>query len=212
MPDKKLFVLFSVFLTALIAANLLGTKITYLFSFSVSVGIFAVPFTFLITDIIEEVYGRKTTRLFVYGGVCALVLLFLFVLLAVHLPAHPRYAFDVEYKQVLGASLRMIVASILAFFFAQMHDIWAFNFWKKRTKGRLLWLRNNLSTMVSQLIDTTLFMFIAFYHVTPKFTAGFVLTMIVPYWLFKVLFAVLDTPLVYLGVWWLKKDRTSETR
>ena len=75
---------------------------------------------------------------------------------------------------------------------------------KKITKGKYLWLRNNLSTVISQLIDTTLFMFIAFYMVTPQFTAPFIIELIIPYWLFKVGFAFIDTPLVYLGVKWLK--------
>jgi len=69
----------------------------------------------------------------------------------------------------------------------------------------MLWLRNNLSTIVSQFIDSTVFMFVAFYALTPKFTVAFIFSLIIPYYLFKVAFAVLDTPFVYLGVKWLKK-------
>jgi len=94
---------------------------------------------------------------------------------------------------------------LVAFTLSQTHDIWAFNFWKQKTKGRFLWLRNNLSTIVSQFIDSTIFMFIAFYAITPKFTVGFIFSLIIPYWLFKIAFAILDTPLVYAGVKWLRE-------
>ena len=202
--DKKTMTLLGIFITVLILANLLGTKITTLFGVSVSVGIFAYPITFVCTDIVEEVRGRKVTKQFIRMGVIALVLTMALVSLCVALPPAVRYENNAAYMVVFGTSLRMIIASLFAFTLAQTHDIWAFHFWKKRTGGRFLWLRNNLSTMVSQLIDTTIFMFIAFYLVTPKFNAGFIFTLIIPYWLFKVLFAFIDTPLVYLGVKWLK--------
>lgn len=100
--------------------------------------------------------------------------------------------------------MRIIIASITAFALAQFHDVWAFHFWKARTKGRFLWLRNNLSTIVSQAIDTFVFMMIAFYQITPKFTFEFVIALAIPFYLFKIAFAILDTPLVYLGVRWLR--------
>ena len=103
-------------------------------------------------------------------------------------------------------SFRIFIASIAAFLISQLHDIWAFNFWKQKTRGKHLWLRNNLSTIVSQLIDTTLFMFIAFYAVSPQFTIAYTFSLVIPYWILKVVFALFDTPFVYLGVWWLRKN------
>jgi uncharacterized integral membrane protein (TIGR00697 family) len=76
---------------------------------------------------------------------------------------------------------------------------------KKVTKSKHLWIRNNVSTVISQFFDTTIFMFIAFYHITPKYTTPFIFSLIFPYWAFKVLFAIIDTPLCYLGVYWVKK-------
>lgn len=202
--ERKTFILLSLFTGALILANILGTKITTIFGVSVSVGIFAYPITFLCTDIIEEVRGKEVTKQFVKSGLLALVLTFVLVLVSVNMPAASRYAHNEEFVTVFSNSVRMILASFAAFLFGQLHDIWAFHFWKRITKGKYLWLRNNISTFFSQLIDTTLFMFIAFYMVTPKFTALFIVQLIIPYWLFKVLFAFIDTPLVYLGVKWLK--------
>ncbi|MFP4400487.1 MAG: queuosine precursor transporter [Candidatus Woesearchaeota archaeon] len=100
-----------------------------------------------------------------------------------------------------------MLASLTGFIIAQYHDIWAFNFWKKLTKKKHLWLRNNLSTFVSQFIDTVIFTFIAFYLVTPEYNIARMISMIIPYWLLKVLFAIIDTPLCYLGVKWLKREK-----
>ena len=99
---------------------------------------------------------------------------------------------------------------MIAFVISQYHDLWAFNFWKQKTNGRYLWLRNNLSTIVSQLLDSIIFMFIAFYHVTPELGAVSILYMVLPLWTLKVVFALLDTPLVYLGVRWLASENMDD--
>jgi hypothetical protein len=100
----------------------------------------------------------------------------------------------------------MTFASLVAFAVSQLHDVWTFDFIKKKTGGKHLWLRNNVSTMVSQLIDSTIFMFVAFYGISEKFTVPFIISLIIPYWFFKIIFALLDTPLCYLLVRWLKGD------
>jgi len=204
MNNLKLQILFSLFISLLVGMNLLGGKITTLFGVSVSVGIFMTPLTFLITDIVEEVYGKKVVRNFIIGGVISLMVIFLYTTLFIYLKPHSRYTFNNEYQIIFKSSLRMIIASIVAFLLAQTHDMFAFEWLKKKTKGKALWLRNNISTIISQLIDTSVFMMISFYHLTPKFTLHFIISLIVPYYLFKVLFALADTPFVYLGVKWLK--------
>lgn len=203
--ERKTLTLLGIFVSALIIANLLGTKITTFFGISVSVGIFAYPISFLCTDIIEEVRGKEVTKQFIKAGMIALVMMFAWVALSVYLPPANRYQLNAEYTAVFSNSMRMIIASLVAFTIGQYHDIWAFSFWKKKTKGKFLWLRNNLSTIFSQFIDTTIFMFIAFYGISPKFDVAFIIQLIIPYWLFKIAFAIIDTPLVYMGVKWLKK-------
>ena len=209
MNNQKLQILFSLFIGLLIGMNLLGGKIISLFGISVSVAIFMVPFTFLITDIVEEVYGRDTVKHFIIGGVVSLIVIFLYTSIFVLLEPHERYSFNSEYKTIFGSSLRMIIASLIGFILAQTHDMISFEWWKKKTHGKALWLRNNLSTIISQFIDTSVFMMIAFYQLTPKFTFIFIINLIIPYYLFKILFAILDTPFVYLGVNWLKKEKNS---
>ncbi len=206
MNDRKTVILIAIFVAALVAANLLGSKITTLFGVSVSVGIFAYPLTFLITDIIEEVYGAEKSRHLITAGFVTLVFLFLLVFISRALPPAQRFADHSEsYNTIFGNSLRIIIASLIAFVISQYHDVWAFAKLKQQTHGKYLWLRNNVSTWLSQLIDTVLFMFIAFYQVTPRYDTSFLISLIVPYWLFKILFAAIDTPLVYAGVAWLKK-------
>ncbi len=204
--EQKLSSLSAIFIASLVAANLLGTKITTIFGVSVSVAIFAYPITFLITDAIEEVFGKKPVTRLLYGAMAALIVVMAITALAVILPPSERYEHNSQFVTIFSNSLRMIMASIIAFSLSQTHDIWAFNFWKKQTNKKFLWLRNNLSTIISQFIDTTVFMFIAFYHMTPKFDASFIFSLIIPYWLFKIAFALLDTPIVYGLVWWLKKN------
>ena len=202
--NAKTNILIGLFVASLIAANLIGTKITHVLV-DFSVGIFAYPITFLITDIIEEVNGKEKAKNLVLVGFISLLLVLAITALAVSLPSAARDFFPDAYNKIFGISLRIMVASMAAFLISQYHDVWAFNFWKQKTKGKYLWLRNNLSTIVSQFIDTVIFMFIAFYAITPKHDVAYMFVLIIPYWLLKVLVAVADTPLVYAGRWWLKK-------
>ncbi len=204
--EEKTSLLLGLFVAAIICGNLLGTKIFSFWVISASVGIFMYPLTFLITDMIEEVHGRKKTKQFVMAGFFSLVLVTLFTLLSIALPPASRYDLNPEYLKVFAPSLRIMAGSIVGFLISQYHDIIAFDFWKKKTKGRFLWFRNNASTIVSQFLDTTIFMFIAFYMVTPKFTVDFVFALIIPYWILKVAVALFDTPVCYLGVRWLRRS------
>ncbi len=213
--EFKTKLLLGLFVASIIAANLLGSKITKIGMVEFSVGIFAYPLTFLITDVICEVHGKEKTKHFVWTGFISVLFVLLLTALAVWLPFAPRSYIQAEqYNPVFGIGLRFFIASITAFLLSQFHDVWAFNFWKQKTKGKFLWLRNNASTIVSQFIDTVVFMFIALYYIpslpqivntSPKFTVAYLFTLIVPYYLLKVVVALADTPICYLGVWWLKK-------
>jgi len=200
----KLSLLLALFVGLLVGMNLLGGKVVPFLGLGASVGIFMVPVTFLITDIVAEVYGRRVATQFVLGGIVTLVVVLLYTALFLVLPPHDRFPFNDEYLTIFGGSARIMVASITGFALSQFHDVWAFEFWKKKTGGRFLWLRNNLSTMVSQLIDTLVFMMIAFYQVTPAYTFEFIIGLAIPYYLLKIGFSLIDTPFVYLGVRWLR--------
>lgn len=195
--------LFALFIASMVIVNVLGTKITTIAGVRVSVGIFFMPLLFLITDIVGEVYDRKEATLFVNYGTIMLVFLFLMMNLCIAVKPNESWHLQPEYKAVFGSSLRMTLASLISFVISQHVDVFLFDFWKKVTKGKHLWIRNNASTITSQLFDTILFDFIAFWHINETYTAGFLFTIIIPYWLFKVVFALLDTPFCYWGVRWL---------
>jgi len=203
--DRKEMFLFALYITSMVLVNTIGSKIITLFGVRVSVGIFFMPVLFLVTDIVGEVKGEKDATLFVRMSICMLALLFVMTGISVKIPPHPSWDLQSQYQQVFGMSMRMSLASLFSFAVSQTIDIRIFMLFKKISRGKNLWIRNNISTMTSQFVDTVIFMFIAFYQLTPKFTVSYVFALIIPYWIFKVIFALLDTPLCYLGVKWLSK-------
>ncbi len=203
--SKKLTLLFAVFIALYTASNLLGIKIITFMGVDSSVGIFIAPILFLITDSVEEVYGKKVVFNLIISAMISLVLVFCFLLLAIWMKPATRFTHNVEYITIFGFSLRMIFASITAFFLSQFNDMLVFSYLKKKTKGRFLWLRNNVSTIISQTLDTFIFMYLFMYKMTPKFDALYVFQLALPYLALKILFALCDTPFVYILVKWLKK-------
>jgi len=209
--DKKILALQILFTTIMLLANIIGIKIINIGPITASMGIWLVPLSFLITDILAEVKGKKYINNLIWSTIVALIFSYLFIKLSIAIPPADRFAENNDaFVTIFNNSSRMFLASIVAFGLSQFHDIWAFEFWKKKTKGKFLWLRNNLSTIVSQFIDTTIFMFLAFYKMSDKFDAAFVWSLILPYYILKIILALVDTPLVYLGVKWLKEDKATK--
>ena len=206
--ELRLNILFGLFICFLIAMNVLGGKIIPFGPFSVSVAFLIVPWSFMITDIVEEVYGKKTAKEWVIAGVISLIVFLLFILLFVALPPAARFIHNKEYGVIFGTSARIVGASITAFLLSQYTDVWTFWLLREKTKKKFLWFRTNVSTVLSMIIDTFVFMYLAFYMLTPKFTAGFVLQMIIPYLIFKMVWGVVSSPLVYAGARWLKEGNS----
>jgi len=202
--QRRTTVLIALYIGALVASNLLGNKIAEVFGIVVAVGILSYPITFLVTDIIAEVHGKRASTDLVIAGVTTLVFLLLLTAVSVALPAAARDPYGIAYADLFGSTLRIMVASLVSFGLSQTYDVWAFHFFKEKTHGRHLWLRNNASTMASQFVDSVVFMFIAFYAAAPQYTVGFIISLIIPYWLLKVAAAALDTPFCYVGVRWLR--------
>lgn len=215
---KLYVVLAGVFIACLVGGNLIFQKFFYWqpfsfldfgsdsdgwwgsftrFQFEVSVGIIPYPLTFLVTDIISEVYGRKKANLVVFAGLFATLVIFLMVILAEWAPAtHYSPVGDEVFSRVFGYTGLALTASMVAYLLAQLVDIRIFHFWKKVTRGRMLWVRNNFSTIASQLIDTAvvLLLLCAFEAIPWELFA----TLLINGFLFKVLVALFDTPLFYL--------------
>lgn len=202
--EFRFYIIFALFINFLISMNVLGGKLIPFGPFSVSVAFTIVPLSFLVTDIIAEVYGKKKAREMILAGLISLAVFFLCILLFVALPPAARFTNNKEYTIIFGTSARILFASIAAFLLSEFHDVWLFWLIRTKTKGKMLWLRTNMSNILSMLIDTFAFMYLAFYMLTPKFTALFVLQMIIPYLMFKIVWGFISSPLVYVGANWLK--------
>lgn len=206
--DFAFLLLAAVFLSSLVVCNLIANKFVSLdlgvHVFEVSAGILPYPLTFLATDLLSELYGRRRANRVVWAGFVAS----LFALLAIWLGASlPALSFspvdDATFNGVFANTWRVIGASMIAYLCAQFVDVRLFHFWKDLTKGKHLWLRNNASTVCSQLLDSALVVFVLF---VGKQSAEEMLSLIFSAWLFKTLVALADTPLFYLGTWWLKRS------
>lgn len=197
----KLLIFQMLFFSGITASVLLSAKITSIGPFTLTAGAFAYVITFPCTDIISECFGERDARRTVTVGAGAYAVTALLAWLAVSTPPADFWASSQEgYAATLSQVPRIVAAAIVTFFVAQHHDVRAFEFWRKVTKGRHLWLRNNASTLVSQLIDSVMFVTLAFWGVVP---GDVLLSMVVGQYIVKALIALLDTPLVYLGVMWI---------
>ncbi len=192
-----LIVLSGLFGAAIVFANIAaGVKLVEFLGLIVPAGTIAYSITFPVTDIVDEVYGKRRAVYIVWAGLAAEIVLLVLIGLDYFMPAIEP-AQQQLFEKVFSPQLRIVLGSIVAYLVSQHHDVWAFWKWREITKGRWLWLRNNASTMVSQLIDTSIFTTIAFYGTVPL---SVLLNMMFSMWLFKVLIAALDTPFVYLGI------------
>ena len=206
---KIYLVLAALFITSLVVSNLIFQKFFYwnpfgLFRFEISVGILPYPITFLITDLISEIYGKKKANQVVTVGIFASFFSMGIIYLANAVPAIDSSPInDQIFSQVFGLSPIAVLASMMAYLFAQFIDIRIFHFWKAYTKGKYLWLRNNFSTFTSQFVDTlTVLLLLCSFGVLPW---NIFYSLLLSGFLFKVVVAALDTPLLYLFVWLFRK-------
>lgn len=202
-------VLGGLFVGFLVVCNLIANKFIsiqlpfFSDSFIISCGVLPYPLTFLITDILSEFYGKRKTSVVVVTGLIVSVLIVGLLNVSNNLKAIVGSPVgDETFALVFGNSWRVIGASMLAYAMAQFADVHIFHFFKGLTKGKKLWVRNNASTIISQLIDTTLVVLVLFAGVKSASEIG---GMIKDGWLFKVLCALVDTPIIYLSVFLIRK-------
>ena len=207
--ERIYLILAALFITSLVVSNLIFQKFFYwdffgLYTFEISVGVLPYPITFLITDSISEIYGKKKANQVVTIGIFASVFSLLIVLVADAVPATSWSPIGDEiFTDVFGATTIAVGASMMAYLLAQYVDIYVYHFWKKLTKGKYLWLRNNFSTFSSQFVDTfaVVFLLSVFGELKWELFGGLLLSG----FLFKALIALLDTPLLYLIVYIFRK-------
>ena len=162
-----------------------------------SAGILPYPLTFLITDLISELYGAKKANRVVFVGLIVSVIVMFIIIIADYFPTIESSPLSSEeFEKTFGLTGAAVAASMLAYLLAQLIDIRIYQYWKKLTNGKHLWLRNNLSTIGSQLVDTlAVLLLLCSLDVIPWEIFWMLL---INGFLFKMLIALLDTPLLYL--------------
>ncbi len=192
------------FISSLLLSNIIACKIITLGGLILPAAIILYPLTFLFTDVVAEIEGKKSAADLVMTGFYMSLFMMLVIFIVKILPPAGFWKHQEAYNIILGSTPRIVIASMIAYIISQRHDIWAFHWWKQKTEGKHLWLRNNLSTIASQLIDSVLFITIAFWSVFPPSVIGM---MILGQYVVKVGIALLDTPFCYMLVRFYGSDR-----
>lgn len=188
-----------------VIANVIAGKIVVFGPFVVPAAVIVYASTFLLTDIVSEKWGKQQARRAVWAGFYANIVLVISVLIAVRwTPAPFATEFSDQFDSVLGLVPRVVLASMVAYLLSQHHDVFAFSKLREKTKGRHLWLRNIASTVVSQGIDTAIFITIAFYGVVD------ILPLLIGQYVVKLLIAAVDTPFMYGIIWLMDKVQPSK--
>lgn len=218
--ERVYLVLASVFVVSLILTNVIGIKLfraPFNPEFALTTGILTYPITFLVTDVVSEVYGKARANFMVVLGFFMSLLMLGIVQIALAVPPHPFWVppegafyadaagYQTAFQSVFALNGILLFGSMLAYLVAQLIDVRLFHFWKTLTKGKHLWLRNNGSTAISQLVDTGIVNSILFFiGFGMDYSTGFKIMGTI--YVYKLCLAVLDTPLIYAGVWLVKRS------
>ncbi|HSZ26031.1 MAG TPA: queuosine precursor transporter [Cytophagaceae bacterium] len=226
-------VLSAFFLTNALIAEMIGTKLFSLettlgipfadiklfedfpLNFNMTAGVVLWPFVFILTDVINEYFGKEGVKKISYITACLICYAFFMIWIAIHLSPASFWleingkdsvgnVFNIDYafSTILGQGLNIIVGSLFAFLVGQILDAYLFEYIKKRTGEKFLWLRSTGSTLVSQLIDSFLVLFVAFYFMPAadkKWSLALVFSVGIINYIYKLTVAVLLTPLIYLA-------------
>ena len=177
-------------------ANIFANKIVAVGPFAVAGGVLVYSATFLITDLLTELWGKRAAQHAVWAGFFGSLLLVVMLWIVTAWPA-PEFASGTAqaFAEAFSLTPRIVLASLITYLIVQHHDIWAFHWWRQKTSGKHLWLRNNASTIVSQGLDQAFFVTIAFYGVLP------IVPLIIGGYAVKLTIALIDTPILYLVRW-----------
>ena len=217
--ERIYLVLASIFVVLLVLTNMIGVKLfqaPFKPGFALTTGIIVYPLTFLVTDVVSEIYGKRRADFMVVIGLVMSLLMVVVVQIALAVAPHPYWVpptgavypdaagYQKAFESVFTLQGVLLFGSMAAYLCAQLCDNWLYHFWKQLTKGRHLWLRNNGSTMISQLVDTAVVNSILFYvGFGMEFMVG--VKIMATIYVYKLIIAALDTPLVYLFVYLIKR-------
>jgi len=188
--------LYTTIAMSIILANIQVIKVIDIFGITITLGNVLYGSIFLATDLLSEFYGKKDARKGVWIGFFVIIVATIYMQFALMFKPSVDDFIQPHMEAIFSFFPRIVFASMVAYLISQMHDVWAFNYWKKKTKGKYLWVRNNASTLVSQLIDSAIFCTIAFLGV---FSGSIFFQILITTYIFKVVVAAVDTPFIYLA-------------
>jgi len=197
--------LYGYIVLSIIVCNLQVLKLVEMFGVTTTLGNILYGSIFFCTDLVGEVYGKAEARRAVWLGFVALILMALYMQIALWFAPSSVDEAHIHLKALFGFLPRIVGASLVAYVLSQLHDVWAFHWWRERLKGRWLWWRNNASTWVSQFIDSVVFVLLAFAPMpllgrVPGFESwAIILQVAVTTYVIKLIVAVVDTPFLYWG-------------
>lgn len=212
---NRLDLIIAIYIACVAIAQFMGAKTFPLlklgnFTWNASVAIFVIPIIFSINDAIIEVHGVARAKSVYRSSLVTIVIFMTFAFLAISLPPSSRFASsESAYDLIFGQSIRISFASLAAFAISDLFDIVIFQKIRERIGKKALWFRSNLSNFISQFIDTSIFITLAFYAFDKGIgnNFSFLFSLIIPYWLLKCFMSIIETPFVYLAVHWLRGDK-----
>jgi uncharacterized integral membrane protein (TIGR00697 family) len=206
--NRRLVVALTIYLTSLWASNTLGLKLMpFLFGTHLSVAVFFFPFVFLTTDVVGQIYGKKMARSFVFAGFVSTLLFIIYSAISTitSWSADSLWVKD-AYDLIFGVSMRISIASLLAFVIGEYQDVLVFFALKDKKIAKNFWLRSTISNIWSQFLDTFIFMFVAFWGI---YSLQTIILAGIPWWIYKVVMGAAYSPLSYLGLRLLREENST---
>ncbi|MDD5190658.1 MAG: queuosine precursor transporter [Dehalococcoidales bacterium] len=204
--SNRLLIIAVLFVTCLLTANIIGSKVFSIGSIALPAAVIVFPFSYIFGDVLTEVYGYKQARRIIWlGFLCNLIFVF-FAWVGQLLPPAPFWANQTAYEAILGYTPRLLAASFAGYLVGEFANSFVLARMKVFTKGRWLWSRTIGSTIVGEGLDTVIFIFGAFYG-TPVFAPVLILN----HWVAKVGIEILFTPVTYKAVNYLKRTEGIDT-
>lgn len=199
---KYLGIISVFFVSVLLISNVASTKIVDFGMFTFDAGTLLFPLSYIFGDILTEVYGYKRSKQVIWLGFFMALLMSLVFIIVGALPAAPDWGNQEAYDKILGLTPRIVLASLVAYTLGSFSNAFVLAKMKIWSKGKKLWARTIGSTVVGELVDSTLFILIAFVGILPS---TLLLTLIISNYIFKTLVEILFTPLTYKVIAFLKK-------
>lgn len=198
--DVKLVLIGGLFVLSLVVSNLLATKLTTFFGFTLDSAVLVYPFCFMLGDVLTELWGFKIAKKVIWIGFLVQAIVVIFPLLAIYLPIGDGWNGQAHFAYVFSLAPRIVVASFAGYIVSELINSWVMDKMKKNNGKQPLWVRTIGSSVVGQVFDTILFVGIAFYGVVPL---NVLFVFMISQYIFKVVIeATLGTPIAY---WLIRK-------